>query len=111
MKLTLRDYQIAQCSAVYREARAGRGRTVINSPVGSGKSAVIAELCRRAKKPLVISPALSVLDQLSANLSDWLEEFVDVEQGVPPGVWQQHDAEPRHHGVQEQPSVTVPLSP
>ena len=81
MKLTLRDYQVAQCSAVYREARAGRGRTVINSPVGSGKSAVIAELCRRAKKPLVISPALSVLDQLSANLSDWLGEFVDVEQG------------------------------
>lgn len=81
MKLHLRDYQNAQVESVLREARAGRGRAVVNSPVGSGKSIVVAKLCSIAKKPLVISPALSVLDQLSVNIAEWLDEYVDVEQG------------------------------
>ena len=81
MKLRLRHYQEDQVKAVIDEARAGRNRCLINSPVGSGKSVVIASLCHKAKRPLVISPALSVMEQLATNLSSWLGEWVDVEQG------------------------------
>jgi superfamily II DNA or RNA helicase len=81
MKLQLRDYQRDQVNAVCREARAGRNRAVVASAVGTGKSVVIGELCRLAKRPLVISPALSVMEQLADNMANWLGEFVDVEQG------------------------------
>lgn len=80
--IQLRDYQEQGCSAVYAAARAGSRRSVLCSPVGSGKTAMMAELARRARKPLVLSPSLALLYQLKDNLTKWLGEDVDVEQGV-----------------------------
>jgi superfamily II DNA or RNA helicase len=81
MMPALRNYQAAQCSAVYQQARAGQGRAVICSPTGSGKSVVIAELCRVARRAMVISPSLVLLSQLRRNIGSWLGENIDLEQG------------------------------
>lgn len=76
-----RPYQREGCDAVIGEARLGRKNAVLCSPVGSGKSVMMAELCRVARRPVVISPSLPLLFQLHGNLQRWLDEKVDVEQG------------------------------
>ena len=80
MALDLRDYQQAGVRKAVNQAKAGATNAVICSPVGSGKSVMMAELARIAKRPIVVSPSLTLLDQLHGNLERWLGEKVDVEQ-------------------------------
>lgn len=79
--IQLRPYQNSGFQAVVSAARMGHTNAVLCSPVGSGKSVMMAELCRVAKRPVVVSPSLSLLYQLVDNLKVWLDEPVDVEQG------------------------------
>lgn len=76
-----RPYQVASRDAVVRAAKSGAKNAVVCSPVGSGKSLMMADLCAVAKRPVVISPSLTLLNQLHGNLGKWLGEPVDVEQG------------------------------
>lgn len=80
--ISRRQYQQKGIEGVLAEARRGAKNTVVCSPVGSGKSVMISELCRMARRPVVISPSLTLLDQLHRNLCKWLDEPVDVEQGL-----------------------------
>lgn len=80
--ISRRPYQQSGIDSVLAAARRGAGNAVVCSPVGSGKSVMISELCRIARRPVVISPSLPLLDQLHRNLCGWLGEQVDVEQGV-----------------------------
>lgn len=79
--MKFRDYQKKAVQSVYASARSGSKQSVICSPVGSGKSVIMAELCRVARRPIVISPSLPLLDQLVSNLGVWLNEPIEVEQG------------------------------
>ena len=81
LKDGLRDYQREQVGAVLQNARAGKNRLMVGSAVGTGKSITMGELGRLAQKPLWIMPNLNLLHQMHGNLSRYLEEDLDVEQG------------------------------
>jgi DNA repair protein RadD len=78
----IRDYQDNAIKNAITAAKGGAKRITIASPVGSGKSVIIAELARRAKRPIIISPSRTLLTQLHGNMERWLGERVGVEQGV-----------------------------
>ena len=77
----LRDYQKAAVEAVCRSARRGERRIVVCQPVGSGKTEVMAELCRIGRFPLMIVPLVDVMRQGRDRLELRLNEQCDVEQG------------------------------
>ena len=79
--IVLRDYQTGSVRKVITAAKAGHKRIVVGIPTGGGKTEVIAELCRIAKRALVISPMLIVMHQTIKRLEERLGERVDVEQG------------------------------
>lgn len=79
--VVLRPYQKEAVASAISAVRRGRRRVSLCSPVGSGKTAIITELCRLAKRPIVISPSLNLMYQLKDCLERWLGERVGVEQG------------------------------
>jgi superfamily II DNA or RNA helicase len=79
--MRLRDNQISAVEAVKRAARAGERRIVVCQPVGSGKTEIIAELCRLARYPLVVAPLLDLMRQARDRLELRLGEQCDIEQG------------------------------
>lgn len=81
MTVRLRDYQRSSVSTVCGIARAGQKKIVVCQPVGSGKTEVMAELCRLAKYPLVIAPLVDLMRQARDRLVSRLGERVDIEQG------------------------------
>ena len=82
MTRILRDYQTDQCRGVIDAARKGERRITVCSPTGTGKTEVIAELCRVAKYPLVMAPLVDVMKQTARRLESRLQESVDIEQGA-----------------------------
>lgn len=81
MTVMLRDYQRSAVEAVCRAARQGRRRIVVCQPVGSGKTELIAELCRIARYPLDVIPLVDLMRQHRDRLEMRLGETCDVEQG------------------------------
>lgn len=81
MTVLLRDYQKAAVEAVCRAAKQGQRRIVVCQPVGSGKTEVIAELCRIARYPLDMIPLVDLMRQHIGRLEMRLGERCDVEQG------------------------------
>lgn len=81
MTVQLRDYQKSAVQRVCSAARAGDRRVVVCQPVGSGKTEVMAELCRIAKYPLVIAPLIDLMKQARGRLQLRLDEKCDIEQG------------------------------
>lgn len=81
MTVQLRDYQQSAVQNVCSAARAGDRRIVVCQPVGSGKTEVMSELCRRARYPLVIAPLVDLMKQARDRLELRLGERCDVEQG------------------------------
>lgn len=81
MTLLLRDYQKAAVAAVCRAAKQGQRRIVVCQPVGSGKTEVIAELCRIARYPLDVIPLVDLMRQHRDRLEMRLGEKCDIEQG------------------------------
>ena len=82
MTVKLRDYQQSAVSKVCSAAKAGDRRIVVCQPVGSGKTEVMAELCRKAKYPLVIAPLIDLMKQARDRLELRLDENCDIEQGL-----------------------------
>lgn len=82
MTVKLRCYQRAAVESVCRAAKSGQRRLVVCQPVGSGKTEVMAELCRIAKYPLVIAPLVDLMRQARDRLTLRLDERVDIEQGL-----------------------------
>lgn len=81
MTVALRDYQKAAVAAVCKAAKQGRRKIVVCQPVGSGKTEVIAELCRIARYPLDIIPLVDLMRQHRDRLELRLGERCDIEQG------------------------------
>lgn len=77
----LRDYQRRGVEAVCRSAKNGQRRIVVCQPVGSGKTEVMAELCRLARYPLAIVPLIDLMRQARDRLELRLGEGCDIEQG------------------------------
>lgn len=63
MSTLLRDYQRSAVAAVCRAAKSGQKRIVVCQPVGSGKTEVMAELCRIARYPLMVVPLIDLMRQ------------------------------------------------
>jgi superfamily II DNA or RNA helicase len=80
--MKLRENQKTAVQGVCKAARAGERRIVVCQPVGSGKTEIIAELCRLAKRPLVITPLLDLMRQARDRLEMRLGERCDIEQGA-----------------------------
>lgn len=81
MSVMLRDYQKSAVQSVCDAARAGERRIVVCQPVGSGKTEVMAELCRLAKYPLLMAPLIDLMKQARDRLQLRLGERCDIEQG------------------------------
>ena len=79
--MKLYDHQQGQVDAVVSHAKAGKNDLVIGSAVGTGKSVTIAELCKIARKPLVVAPTLNLMHQMHKTLAGILDEDIDIEQG------------------------------
>ena len=79
--MQLRENQQVAVDHVLQAARRGDRRIVVCQPVGSGKTEIIAELCRLARRPLVIAPLLDLMRQARDRLQFRLGEKCDVEQG------------------------------
>jgi len=75
----LRDYQLRAVDDVCRAARNGERRVTVCQPVGTGKTEVIAELCRIAKYPLFIVPLIDLMRQGRDRLELRLGEKCDIE--------------------------------
>lgn len=82
VRATLRDYQRNGVSGVCRAAKRGERRITVCQPVGSGKTEVIAELCRLARYPLVVVPQINLMRQARDRLEMRLPEECDIEQGA-----------------------------
>lgn len=80
--MRLRENQVRAVEAVCSAARRGERRIVVCQPVGSGKTEIIAELCRKARRPLVIAPLLDLMRQARDRLELRLGEKCDIEQGA-----------------------------
>ncbi len=80
--MLIRDYQDRAIRSAVGAAKGGAKRITISSPVGSGKSVIMAELARMAKRPIILSPSRTLLSQLHGNMEAWLGERVGVEQGA-----------------------------
>jgi superfamily II DNA or RNA helicase len=81
MTISLRDYQRSAVESVCRAAKRGQKRIVVCQPVGSGKTEVMAELCRIARYPLKVVPLLDLMRQGRDRLELRLGERCDIEQG------------------------------
>ena len=79
--MKLYPHQQGQVDAVVSQAKAKRNRLVIGSATGTGKSVTIAELCKIARRPMVIAPTLNLLYQMHETLAGILGKDVDIEQG------------------------------
>lgn len=75
-----RDYQMEQVEAVISACRRSDEPQCVGSAVGTGKGFLIAELCRIAKRPLVVVPNLPLLYQMHETLARRLGEEIDIEQ-------------------------------
>jgi superfamily II DNA or RNA helicase len=75
----LREYQVQAVEDVCRAARDGERRITVCQPVGTGKTEVVAELCRIAKHPLFIMPLIDLMRQGRDRLELRLGERCDVE--------------------------------
>jgi len=76
----LRDYQTAAVKGVCEAAKRGERRITFALPVGTGKTEVLAELCRLAKYPLLFVPQVDLMNQSHVRLERSLGERIDVEQ-------------------------------
>lgn len=81
MTIGLRDYQKSAVSSVCDSAKRGDRRIVVCQPVGSGKTEVMAELCRLGRNPLVVAPLIDLMKQARDRLQLRLGEKCDIEQG------------------------------
>jgi superfamily II DNA or RNA helicase len=81
MSTLLRDYQRSAVASVCRAAKSGQKRIVVCQPVGSGKTEVMAELCRIARYPLMMVPLIDLMRQGRDRLELRLGERCDIEQG------------------------------
>lgn len=79
--MKLYPHQQGQVDAIVSQAKAKRNRLVIGSATGTGKSVTIAELCKLARRPLVIAPTLNLMYQMHETLVKVLGEDIDIEQG------------------------------
>lgn len=77
----LRDYQQSSVGSVCSAAKRGERRVVVCQPVGSGKTEVMAELCRIARYPLVVVPLVDLMRQARDRIELRLGERCDIEQG------------------------------
>ena len=77
----LRDYQRQAVEDVCIAAKRGERRITVCQPVGTGKTEVICELFRLAKRPLLIVPLLDLMRQWRDRLEMRLGEECDIEQG------------------------------
>jgi superfamily II DNA or RNA helicase len=66
--MKLYPHQQGQVDAIVSQAKAKRNRLVIGSATGTGKSVTIAELCKLARRPLVIAPTLNLMYQMHETL-------------------------------------------
>ena len=70
----LRDYQSAMIAGARASLAAGSKRIVVQAPTGSGKTRVIAELCRMAtskrKRVLVMAPRRELIYQIRDALAE-----------------------------------------
>jgi len=82
LQIMLRDYQQNQYRGVIEAARQGVRRICVASPTGTGKTEVMAELCRVAQYPVVIEHLVDLVTQTHARLEKRLDERVDIEQGA-----------------------------
>jgi superfamily II DNA or RNA helicase len=80
--MKLRENQRTAVSAVCQAAKRGERRIVVCQPVGSGKTEIIAELCRLGRRPLVVAPLLDLMRQARDRLEMRLGEKCDIEQGA-----------------------------
>lgn len=80
--MQLRENQRSAVDAVVKAAKRGERRIVVCQPVGSGKTEIIAELCRMARRPLVVAPLLDLMRQARDRLQLRLGEKCDIEQGA-----------------------------
>ena len=81
VRAALRDYQRSAIQGVCAAAKRGEKRIVVCQPVGSGKTEIIAELCRIARYPLSIVPLVDLMRQNRDRLELRLGESCDIEQG------------------------------
>lgn len=77
----LRDYQQSAVRSVCLAAKRGERRIVVCQPVGSGKTEVMAELCRIARYPLGVVPLVDLMWQFSDRMELRLGERCGIEQG------------------------------
>lgn len=77
----LRDYQTKAVQDVCLAAKRGERRITVCQPVGTGKTEVICELFRLARRPLLIVPLLDLMRQGRDRLEMRLGERCDIEQG------------------------------
>lgn len=75
-----REYQMEQVEAVISACKKSDAPQCVGSAVGTGKGFLIAELCRIAKRPLVVVPNLPLLYQMHETLARRLGEEIDIEQ-------------------------------
>jgi superfamily II DNA or RNA helicase len=80
-RAALRDYQRRSVEQVCLAAKRGERRVVVCQPVGSGKTEVMAELCRIARFPLMVVPLVDLMRQGRDRLEMRLGERCDIEQG------------------------------
>lgn len=78
----LRDCQRKLVQGVLSARRAGERRITVCSPTGTGKTEIMAELCRLGQYPVVIEHLNVLMEQTRDRLELRLGEGVDVEHGA-----------------------------
>lgn len=84
MRFSLRDYQKKAIQAVLQQRREGYRRLLVCLPTGAGKTVIFSELCRLAKRDVLV---LAHREELLAQAKDKIEGMtegaarVDIEQG------------------------------
>ena len=70
--MELRNYQQAAIENLYRGFREGKKRQIVNSPTGSGKTAIAAAIIREAAKhrlmSLFVAPMIELVNQAAEHL-------------------------------------------
>ena len=83
-RFSLRDYQQEAIQNVIRARRAGYNRLLVCLPTGAGKTVIFSELCRLARKDvLVLAHREELLGQAKEKIERMTEGkvVVDIEQG------------------------------
>lgn len=85
MRFPLRDYQKKAIQEVLHHRNAGYKRVLVCLPTGAGKTVIFSELCRLAKRDvLVLAHREELLEQAKSKIEGMTEGSakVDIEQGV-----------------------------